>query len=326
MLKRRLLLAPAATLVLIASFLSAPDATATTNSLTVPRRTCGPSGGRVVASGTPRCPSIFRQNTPPAPSPPAAVPGRWAPSAAVSWQWELTHPLDLANPADMGTGVSTYQGTPAPDPTVYDIDGLQNPASTVAALHAAGDRVVCYIPVGAAELYRPDFAAFPASSLGAPVAGYPNERYLNINDPNVPRIIEDRISMCASKGFDAVEPDIDDSYASPTGFAISQGDNVAFDTTLANYAHSLGLAWTLKNGDDPAFAAAMQAVSDLVVDEQCFEFQTCSAFNPFVAAGKPVLQVEYNLPATSFCPQANRLNFSSQILGVELSGGRQPCR
>ena len=45
--------------------------------------------------------------------------------------------------------------------------------------------------------------------------------------------------MCARKGFDAVEPDIDDSYACPTGFAISRGDNVAFDTTLSAWTDKL---------------------------------------------------------------------------------------
>ncbi len=91
----------------------------------------------------------------------------WRPPAALSWQWELDHPLDLSSAADMGTGVSTYVGTPAPDPTVYDIDGFDNPAATVSALHARGDHVICYIEVGAAENYRPDYAQFPPPTWAA---------------------------------------------------------------------------------------------------------------------------------------------------------------
>ena len=42
--------------------------------------------------------------------------------------------------------------------------------------------------------------------------GYP-EYYLNINSPATVSIVESMIQQqCAAKGFDAVEPDIDDSY------------------------------------------------------------------------------------------------------------------
>jgi hypothetical protein len=101
--------------------------------------------------------------------------------------------------------------------------------------------------------------------------GYSSERHLNINDPATMRVIEARISMGASKGFDAVEPDIDDTYTDTTGFSMTESQNMVHDTTLAAYAHSLGLGWALKNGDDPSFATGMQPVSDFVVDEQCHQ-------------------------------------------------------
>jgi len=244
----------------------------------------------------------------------------------VSWQWELDHPLVLTNASDMGTGVMTYSGQPAPDPTVYDIDGFDNTAATVSALHAAGDRAVCYIEVGAAENYRPDYAQFPTADLGATMSGYPGERYLNINDPAVVAVIEARISMCASKGFDAVEPDIDDSYTDSTGFSITESQNAAYDKVLSAYAHALGLGWALKNGDDPTFAATMAPAADFVVDEQCHQYDTCASFAPFAAAAKAVLEVEYSLAAGSFCPAANAANQDAMAMNVNLNGGRLPCR
>jgi hypothetical protein len=250
----------------------------------------------------------------------------WSPPPVVEWQWELDHPLDLNSASDMGTGVTTYLGTPAADPTVYDIDGFDNPASTVSALHSAGDHVICYIEVGSAESYRSDYSEFPTTDLGAVMAGYPNERYLNINDPAVVQVIEARISMCASKGFDAVEPDIDDSYTDSTGFPITESENVAYDTTLAAYAHSLGLGWALKNGDDPSFAAAMEPAADFAIDEQCHEYDTCASFAPFASAGKAVLEVEYNLAAGQFCSAANAANEDAMLMPVALNGGRLPCR
>jgi hypothetical protein len=259
-------------------------------------------------------------------APPASTSSWWSPPLVVEWQWELDHPLNLASASDMGTGVATYLGTPAADPTVYDIDGFDNPASTVSALHAAGDHVICYIEVGAAENYRPDYSEFPTADLGAVMDGYPDERYLNINDPAVVQVIEARISMCASKGFDAIEPDIDDSYTDSTGFPITESENVAYDATLAAYAHSLGLGWALKNGDDPSFAAAVEPVADFVIDEQCHQYDTCASFAPFVSAGKAVLEVEYSLPADQFCPAANAADEDAMEMNVDLNGGRLPCR
>ncbi len=226
----------------------------------------------------------------------------------------------------MGTGASTYLGAPAPGPSVYDIDGFDNTPATVSALHARGDHVICYIEVGAAESYRSDYAQFPGADLGTPVSGYPSERYLNIGDATVTRVVEARIAMCAAKGFDAVEPDIDDSYTDSTGFAISQVENVRYDTTLAVYAHSLGMAWGLKNGDDPSFAASMQPSADFALDEQCHQYDTCSSFDPFASAGKAVLEVEYSLAPTQFCPAANRADEDALKMDVALSGGRTPCR
>jgi hypothetical protein len=141
---------------------------------------------------------------------------RWVPPSGVNlpWQWELDHPLNTSNPSDMGTGVRLPNGQPAPDPVVYDIDGFDNPASTVTTLHGIGAHVICYIEVGAAETYRADYSHFPKAVIGRTVPGYPAEKYIDIRSSAVVSIIEARISMCAGKGFDAVEPDIDES--SPT--------------------------------------------------------------------------------------------------------------
>jgi hypothetical protein len=258
--------------------------------------------------------------------PTRAVTGpRWVPGVVSPWQWLLSHPLDVANPTDMGTGVVGASGQPAADPVVYDIDGFSNPDTTVTALHAAGKRAICYIETGAWESYRPDAAMFPAAVLGKTMEGYPDERYLDIRASVVVEIIEARIKMCADKGFDAVEPDIDDSYTADTGFPLTMADNVAFNTTIANYAHGLGLAIGLKNGDSPEFAAAMAPRVDFALTEQCFEFDTCASYTPFTQAGKAVFAAEYDLDTTQFCPAAAAREFNATRFDVALAGHRQPC-
>ena len=81
-----------------------------------------------------------------------------------------------------------------------------------------------------------------AGVLGAPMSGY-SENYLNINSPATVAIVEQIIhDQCDAKGFDAVEPDIDDSWYDTTGFTISMANEEAYLATLSGYAHSLGLS------------------------------------------------------------------------------------
>src|SRR5476651_392441 len=73
----------------------------------------------------------------------------WIPPLGTQpWQWELSHPLSLSSVRDMGTADKLPNGAAAPAPVIYDIDGIINSASTVAALHAMGAHVVCYVEVG----------------------------------------------------------------------------------------------------------------------------------------------------------------------------------
>src|ERR1700677_4247794 len=71
----------------------------------------------------------------------------WQPAEDTGGRWELSQPLNLSSPRLMGTGVTAWNGDTAPgdNPALYDIDGIINPASTVAKLHAMSDHVVCYI-------------------------------------------------------------------------------------------------------------------------------------------------------------------------------------
>lgn len=309
---------------------------ATPSSSTPPGTSSGvpaPGSGDPWPPGPPASPPAVAAGpteTSPSPTAPTQVAPetgkRWVPPASVSWHWLLDHPLDLSSASDMGTGRRDSGGGLAADPLVYDVDGFTNPAITVERLHAAGKRVVCYIETGGWENYRPDAGQFPSTVLGRTISGYPDERYLDIRSPIVVGLIKARVKMCADKGFDAVEPDIDDSYAENTGFPITLADNLDFNRSIAQYAHSLGLSIALKNGDEPAFAAAMEPHVDFVLTEQCFEFDTCDSYRVFTRAGKAVLAVEYDLEVSEFCGRAQTLTFNAIKYDVDLAGGGTPCR
>jgi hypothetical protein len=131
--------------------------------------------------------------------------------------------------------------------------------------------------------------------------------------------------MCASSGFDAIEPDIDESYGASTGFPLTQADEEAYMTELANYAHSLGVAMWGKNPDDTgdSYAQDMVNVFDAVLTEQCNQYGTCGALNGY----KAVFNAEYSLPTSSFCPADDaRAGWSGVLFPVALTGGRAPCK
>lgn len=218
---------------------------------------------------------------------------------------------------------------------MIEVDGFGTPAATVAALHRSlpGRRVVCYINAGTWENWRPDAASFPASLLGKP-NGWPGERWLDVARLGgaLSRIMTARARMCQATGFDAVDFDNVDGYQNDTGFQLSPADQLAYNIFLANTAHRLGLAVALKN--DQQQIPALLPYFDFAVDEQCFQYGGCLAaennggygLDEFVAAGKPVFEIEYALPLSRFCPQANRDDFNALAKRLDLGSWRQPCR
>jgi hypothetical protein len=269
----------------------------------------------------------------------------WQPPERADWMWELGQPLVTSNSRMMGTGVTAYNGDtpPGDNPVVYDIDGIQNPASTVAALHKRGDHVICYIEVGTAGNYysaaqegvRTTYYARlnAAGDLGRKLSGY-RERFINITARSAVSIIKSMIwKQCAQKGFDAVETDLDETFGNNegnTGFTITKAGEERYLTTLAGYMHALGLGWIAKNLDDTgktSFVKRMEPLAQGIISEQCNQYQTCWLLRPFLAAHKWIGNAEY-APQTRarFCPRDNPANINGILFSASLDGGRSPCR
>jgi hypothetical protein len=100
------------------------------------------------------------------------------------------------------------------------------------------------------------------------------------------------VQMCATKGFDAVEPDLLDGYQNSTGFPITGAQQIAYNTMIAGLAHAAGMTVAQKGDVDQA--AALQPVFDWTLNEQCGEYDECAALSAYTAAGKAVWIVEYS--------------------------------
>ena len=240
-----------------------------------------------------------------APPPPSSA--IWKPDLNTSWQWQLTGSLDLSVAAKM-----------------FDVDLFDVSAAQVQAIHAKGSKAVCYISAGSWENWRPDAGSFPASVKGKN-NGWPGEMWLDIRNLAVlGPIMEARLDLCVSKGFDGVEFDNVDGYTNNTGFPLTYGNQLAYNKFLANAAHARGLSAGLKN--DVEQVVDLLPFFDWALNEECFQYNECDTLLPFVQAGKAVFVVEYELSTNQFCPQANAMNFNAMRKHLDLDAFREPCR
>jgi len=222
-----------------------------------------------------------------------AAEARWHPKpTTAAWQWQLQGKIDTSI-----------------DAAVYEVDGFGVGAGTVTNLHRLGRKAICYLDVGSWENYRPDAGRFPKVLLGRPYEGYPDERWLDIRriDLLAP-LLRRRFDICRRKGFDAVEPDNVAGYENETGFPLGAGDQLRFNRWVAREVHRRGMAVALKN--DPAQVKQLVGNFDFAVVEECFAFEECGMFSPFVEAGKRVFVAEYSEPLAAICDQAECLRFS----------------
>lgn len=272
-----------------------------------------PSGG-VTPPGTATAPG-----SPPVSPAPTTTPGgspsvggpttadRWRPGLGLTWQWQLTGTVDTSVPAD-----------------VYDLDGVTTSAETVAALHRAGRKVICYLNAGAWEGFRADSDRYPAPVQGRALEGWPNEKWLDIRRWDLLEpVLSARLAECRDKGFDGVEPDNVDAYANDSGFPLTAADQLTYNRRLADLAHRHGLAVGLKN--DVEQVPQLVAFFDFAVNEECARYDECDGLRAFTAAGKPVFHVEYDVAVEKFCGPAKELGFSSMRKRLDLDAWRQPC-
>ncbi|MBC8425294.1 endo alpha-1,4 polygalactosaminidase [bacterium] len=231
----------------------------------------------------------------------------WQPSQLTTWQYQLQDPLN-----------TSY------DVAMYDIDMFEATPGEIDALHAQGRVVIGHFRAGVWQDWQPDAGDYPAALLGNAVDGWPGERWVDIgNLALIQPLIEARLDLAASKGFDGVEPDDMQSYLEVTGFTLVYSDQIAFNEWLAQAAHARGLSVGLKN--DCEQSADLVDDFDWSLVEMIYQFGNVSCAQPFLDAGKAVFDVEYYLDPETVCDQAVADGvsaiFKSDELGDDPPGG-----
>jgi len=252
----------------------------------------------------------------PAVAPPAsgALPStaRWIPSAGESYQIQYDGKLDLSVPAK-----------------IYDLDMFDTTAAVVGKLHGMGRHAVCYVDVGTWEKWRPDAGKFPKSVLGRHDGHWAGERWLDIRQTSVLEpIMRARFDLCKKKGFDALDPDNLDGYQNNTGFPLTYGEQLTYDTWVAKAAHDRGL--TVDQKGDNGQVKDLVRYFDFAVVEQCYAQGWCAEFDRYTNAGRLVVDVEYFHSRTRFlhgtCPEAAKNHDTAMLKKLELTAWILTCK
>ncbi|MGN6795337.1 MAG: endo alpha-1,4 polygalactosaminidase [Streptosporangiaceae bacterium] len=220
-------------------------------------------------------------------------------SRPMRWDWQIGRTFPLKR-----------TGRRAVD--IYDIDGFLTTKGQIHRIRTSWPaatlvypRTVCYLDL-AWEDYRPDGSVaprgrFPAPTLGRVYYGYPEERWVDFRQLDALKpMLQERIAMCARKGFDAVELDDIDSFDPPTttGFYLTPGDAQNYLAYAFNLIHSAGMTALWKN--NPALVRWGARYTDGAVVEECFVYHECGSWHAFTAdktrsqpTGKWVGEAEY---------------------------------
>jgi hypothetical protein len=226
---------------------------------------------------------------------PDATTSRPVPMPLASWQIQLTGSLDTT------MNVAVY------------IADVETPAATIDALHTAGRIVICYFSGGTVEPFRDDASRFPAAAIGAPLAAYPDERWLDVRDATVRSIMDDRIAAAAAAGCDGLDASGLAGFSADNGLGFSRADELAYDRWLAGAAHAHGLSIGYVE-NDATLSQDLLADFDWVVAWSCVDTD-CPTAAPFVAAHKAAFLIEYGdeTRAAAVCPKALSLGLSAII-------------
>ncbi|MBA4385512.1 MAG: endo alpha-1,4 polygalactosaminidase [Anaerolinea sp.] len=231
----------------------------------------------------------------------------WIPSPGLSFQIQFTAELDLSVDAD-----------------VYELDAFDTNDAVIQQLHQSGKHVICYLNAGAVEDWRPDADQYQRILVGNAYQGWPGENWLDIRSlKDLAPILEARLDLCRSKGFDGVEFDNVDGYQNDTGFDLTASDQLTFNRWLADAAHQRGLAVGLKN--DPEQITDLEPWFDFLILESCFDQGWCNESEPFVKAGKPVFVIEYSA-IDKYCHTAKDKSLTLLQKNLQLDAWRKTCQ
>ena len=199
----------------------------------------------------------------------------YKPTVNTSWYWQLTGKIDIKK-----------------DAKIYDIDLFETTKKQIKELHKRNKKVICYFSAGTYENWRSDKKLFPEEIMGKNLDDWPGEKWIDIRNKKIKKIIRSRLNQASEKKCDGVEADNVDGYENNTGFKLTYKDQINFNLFIAKEAHKRGLSIGLKNDIDQI--DDLEPFFDFIINEQCNEYDECDKLTTFIKNNKPVFIAEYN--------------------------------
>jgi hypothetical protein len=212
---------------------------------------------------------------------------------------------------------------PSRDAQLVVSDLFDTETSQLAELRASGRVVIAYLSAGTLEPWRPDVGSLPDAVVGAKLASYPNEAWLDIRSSAVRKLMRARLALARDKGFDGVFPGSLSGYRNTSGFALSASDQRSFDLYLAAQAHELGLSVGL-SGDFELLGELADAF-DWAIAFGCLAANSCAELQPMIQRGKAVFDVETEGTLTEICARASGSNIVTLLKRPSYDAWSQPC-
>lgn len=232
-------------------------------------------------------------------------------SVGMDWHWQLQGEVEV--PGDVALV----------ELDLFDVSGQE-----IAAFQQRGVFVLCYFSAGTFEDWREDSHQVQRADLGADMGDWAGETWWDVRQKSVRVVVAQRLDLAQSKGCDGVEADNVDGYDNDTGLDLSEKDAVEFLSWLAEQSHGRGLKIALKNAG--SLVETLAPVFDMSVSEQCFEFDNCVDYQPFLDAGKPVFNAEYArrflADSAPICARSREMGLSTLVLPLDLDNSfRTSC-
>ena len=231
----------------------------------------------------------------------------WQPFPKTSFQIQFTGDINTSIPAK-----------------VYILDGLTAPQTAIDALHAVNKKVVCQVSVGTVVGGSVEYSVLTEDMIGKAADKVANTYYVDIKNPSVLRIVEDRLDALVPKGCDAVLTKDAENWGKDTGFSVTQEDQLRFNLWMVRAAHELGLSIGLY--DDQDQIPDLVDSYDFAFSDQCYAKDECAKFLPFIEEGKALFNVEYTGNKDTVCAYANEMEVSTVLKSTKLGSEYSACQ
>jgi hypothetical protein len=176
------------------------------------------------------------------------------------------------------------------DADLFVVDLFDTSSAEVEQLHMKKRVVVAYIAAGSYEPWRPDVASLPDSVVGAALANYPDEAWLDVRASSVRQLMAARLTLAADKGFDGALLVSLDGYLTETGYDLTATDQLDYNLWLAQQAASRGLSAGISS--DWSHADRLASAYDFAIHLNCLASGRCAELTPYRERGHAVFDLE----------------------------------